>query len=180
MKPLAKAAERAYCREMTGYPAPDLDVSEWIGEPRPLASLRGKVVLLEAFQMLCPACITHSLPQAKKVQETFRGVVVVGLHTVFEHHEVMGPDALRTFLSEFRYTFSVGVDRHVGGVLPVTMQRYGFRGTPSTVLIDKAGVVRLSHFGAIDDLALGGHLGLLLGEPAPEEQTDDGPEGQAP
>lgn len=155
---------------MTAQLAPELAVSEWIGEPRPLASLRGKVVLLEAFQMLCPACITHSLPQAKKVQEMFRDVVVVGLHTVFEHHDVMGPDALRTFLSEFRYTFSVGVDRHEGSTLPVTMQRFGFRGTPSTVLLDKSGVVRLTHFGVMDDMALGGHLGVLLGETTPEAQ----------
>jgi hypothetical protein len=38
------------------------------------------------------------------------------------------------------------------------------QGTPSTLVIDRAGRLRLSHFGALDDLALGGVLGRLLGE----------------
>jgi len=39
--------------------APDLEVAEWLNRPEPirLADLRGKVVVMEAFQMLCPgAC----------------------------------------------------------------------------------------------------------------------------
>lgn len=164
---------------MDGYPAPELDVTDWLGEPRPLSSLHGRVVLLDAFQMLCPACVTTSLPQAQRVHQTFRGVTVVGLHTVFEHHDVMGPEALRTFLSEFRYGFSVGIDRHEeGSRLPVTMHRYAFQGTPSTVLIDKAGRVRLSHFGTMDDLALGGNLGLLLAEPDPEADAEAQPNAE--
>lgn len=69
-------------------------------EPLSPARLRGRVVLLHAFQMLCPGCVARGLPQAKRVAELFGGapVAVVGLHTVFEHHEVMGPEALRAFL----------------------------------------------------------------------------------
>lgn len=144
--------------------APELDVSEWIGTPSPLAGLRGHVVLIEAFQILCPGCIAYGLPQARKVQRLFPEVTVLGLNTVFEHHEVTGPDALRVFLAEYGYTFPVGVDRHEAGPLPVTMQRYGLQGTPSTVLIDKTGTARFSHLGAIDDLALGMMLGRLVAE----------------
>lgn len=159
---------------MTGHDAPELDVVEWIGTARPLASLRGQVVLLEAFQMLCPGCVDHALPQAKRVHQLFRQVQVVGLHTVFEHHAVTGPDALRVFLSEFRYGFPVAVDRHEPGqTMPVTMRRYDLQGTPSTVLIDRAGRVRLKHLGAMDDLALGANLGMLLAEPAPGSDDPD-------
>ena len=139
-------------------------MTEWIGAPSPLESLRGRVVLIEAFQMLCPGCIQYGLPQAQRVQRMFPEVAVLGLHTVFEHHAVTGPDALKVFLSEFGIGFPVGIDRHDGRSIPVTMERYELRGTPSTLVIDREGRLRLSHFGAVDDLALGGVLGRLLGE----------------
>ena len=144
------------------YPAPELDVTEWIGTPHTLGELRGKVVLIEAFQMLCPGCVRYGLPQAQKVHRAFPQVTVLGLHTVFEHHEVTGVDALKVFLSEFRLTFPVGIDRQDGGMLPVTMRTYGLEGTPSTLVIDREGGLALSHFGQLDDLALGAVLGEVI------------------
>lgn len=156
-------------------PAPELVVSRWFNvEELDLASMRGKVVLLEAFQMLCPACVTHAIPQAQRVQRAYSRdeLVVVGLHTVFEHHDVMGPDALATFLSEFRITFPVGVDAHddSGDSRPVTMREYALQGTPSTVLLDRAGRVRSSTLGVVEDLALGTAIGRLLAERPPPDQ----------
>lgn len=156
--------------------APALDVTEWINsEPLTLESLRGKVVVLEAFQMLCPACVTHSIPQAQRVRRLYPAdeVAVVGIHTVFEHHDVMGPDALRAFLSEFRVTFPVAVDRPdpSGMSVPVTMAAYDLRGTPSQILLDRRGRVRSSTFGVVDDLALGTSIGRLLAEPHRSDQA---------
>ena len=121
--------------------------------------------------MLCPACVTHSLPQAQRVRRAYSSddVAVVGLHTVFEHHDVMGPDALRTFLSEFRITFPVGIDRHdPGDRIPATMREYALQGTPSTILVDRDGRGRSSSFGTLEDLALGTAIGRLLAERGPE------------
>lgn len=148
--------------------APELDVSEWVGEPpaETLAGLRGRVVLVEAFQMLCPGCVSHGLPLAKKVRATFGGeVVVLGLHTVFEHHEAMTVAALRAFMYEYRITFPVAVDRPQGVGLPATMELYRLQGTPTALLIDKAGHLRANAFGTVDELSLGAHLGSLLAEP---------------
>lgn len=146
------------------YPAPELDVTEWIGTPHTLEELRGKVVLIETFQMLCPGCVRYGLPQAQKVHRAFPQVTVLGLHTVFEHHEVTGVDALKVFLSEFRLTFPVGIDRQDGGMLPVTMRKYGLEGTPSTLVVDREGGLALSHFGQLDDLALGAVLGQVMAD----------------
>lgn len=46
--------------------APELDVIQWFNteEPPTLAGLRGRVVVLHAFQMLCPGCVRSGLPQA--------------------------------------------------------------------------------------------------------------------
>lgn len=162
----------AAMRPVPAPPAPELSVDEWLNsEPLTLDSLRGKVVVLEAFQMLCPACVTHSLPQAQRVRRAYSSddVAVIGLHTVFEHHDVMGPDALRTFLSEFRITFPVGIDRHdPGDRIPATMREYALQGTPSTILVDRDGRVRSSSFGTLEDLALGTAIGRLLAERGPE------------
>lgn len=146
-------------------PIGELDVSEWIGEPPAptMAGVRGSVVAIEAFQMLCPGCVTHGLPQAARLHRAFgRDVVVLGLHTVFEHHEVMGVEALRVFLAEFRIPFPVAVDRPRGMGLPVTMERLGLEGTPTLLLVDRDGDVRFRGLGTVDDLALGVAVGTLV------------------
>ncbi|MEQ8206410.1 MAG: TlpA family protein disulfide reductase, partial [Woeseia sp.] len=67
------------------YEAPELRVSAWLNTDAPitLAGLRGSVVVIEAFQMLCPGCVSHGLPQARRIAETFRDedVVVLGLRS---------------------------------------------------------------------------------------------------
>ncbi len=151
-------------------PAPDWHIARWFNtdEPLSLARLRGRVVVVHAFQMLCPGCVLHGVPQARRMAEVFADapVQVVGIHTVFEHHDVMGPDALEVFLSEFRVRFPVGVDAPSapGDPIPRTMRAYGLRGTPSTVLIDGEGTIRAQHFGAVDDLVLGAAIGALVTE----------------
>lgn len=146
--------------------APPLAVSEWIqGTPVSLADLRGSVVVLETFQMLCPGCVAYGLPMAQRLHGLgLPGVVVLGLHTVFEHHDVMGPEALRAFASEYRLTFPIAVDEAGRGDVPVTMERYRLQGTPSTVLIDRQGRIAHSQFGNVDELSLGVAIGRLLAE----------------
>lgn len=153
----------------TSAPAPDWQVSEWLntGEPLSLAALRGKVIVLHAFQMLCPGCVNHGVPQAERVHRLLLkdDVAVVGLHTVFEHHAVMTPAALRVFLHEFRITHPIGVDMAVPGeALPLTMRAYGMQGTPTLILIDRQGRLRLQQFGRLDDLAVGAEIMRLVAE----------------
>lgn len=149
--------------------APELDVVQWFNTPEPLtlAGLRGQIVVLHAFQMLCPGCVSHGLPQAQKVHERFAkdGVVVIGLHTVFEHHDAMTAVALTAFIHEYRLRFPIGIDRpSVHNPIPRTMAVYEFQGTPSLVLIDQYGSIRSQAFGQVDDLALGALIGQLLTE----------------
>lgn len=151
-----------------GQSAPELQTSQWLRTEKPLtlAALRGQVVLLHAFQMLCPGCVAHAVPQAQKAHRLFaaQGLAVVGLHTVFEHHAAMTPVALDAFLHEYRITHPVGVDRpgEDGSPIPLSMRSYAMQGTPTLVLIDRAGIVRLNHFGQVDDLQLGKLIGTLL------------------
>jgi peroxiredoxin len=164
--------------------APPLQVSQWLNTKGPLtlASLRGRVVVLEAFQMLCPACVSHSLPQARKVRQLFaeKDVAVIGLHTVFEHHDVLSPAALDAFVREYRLPFPIGIDQPAGGSIPATMREYQMQGTPTTVLIDRQGRIRMSHFGVIDDIALGAAIGQLTAEDVPSALAAHRPEEAEP
>lgn len=151
-------------------PAPEWQTTTWLNttEPLSLERLRGRVVLLHAFQMLCPSCVARGLPQAQRVAELFNSaqVAVIGLHTVFEHHEAMGLQSLRAFLHEYRIRFPVGVDVPGldGDSMPRTMRAYAMQGTPTTVIIDAHGRLRRQVFGVHDDLLLGAELGTLLVE----------------
>jgi hypothetical protein len=145
--------------------APEWQTTTWFNVPEPLtlSGLRGHVVLLHAFQMLCPGCVSHGLPQAQRVATLFPDVRVIGLHTVFEHHEAMGLASLRAFLHEYRIRFPVAVDLSGpdGDPLPRTMRAYAMQGTPTTVLIDAHGRLHRQVFGVHDDLLLGADFGLL-------------------
>lgn len=148
---------------------PELQVSEWLNTPEPqtLAALRGQVVVVHAFQMLCPGCVAHGLPQAKRLTQVFAGrdLAVLGLHTVFEHHAVMTPAALRVFLHEYRIGFPIGIDMPGDpGPLPRTMQAYQMQGTPTLLVFDRHGRLQMNQLGQIDDLALGGLIGELLAQ----------------
>jgi len=152
--------------------APPLEVTRWLNSPKELdlGQFRGRVVLLHAFQMLCPGCVSRGLPQAQRAAELFKdaSLTVLGLHTVFEHHEAMQEASLRAFLHEYRIRIPVGIDAPgEGKPIPVTMEAYGMRGTPTTILIDGEGRLREHWFGAQEDMLLGAAIQRLLAELGP-------------
>lgn len=148
--------------------APALIISDCFNTPTSidLNHFRGKVVVLQVFQMLCPACVSHSIPQAKAINQYFHDdVQVIGLHSVFEHHEVMNKKALTAFIEEYRLTFPIAIDApSTTGPIPHTMAKYKLQGTPSLLIIDKQGRLRSKSFGHMNDLQLGSIIGRLLAE----------------
>lgn len=152
--------------------SPELIISKWLNSDTPLSleSLRGKVIAIHAFQMLCPGCVLHGIPQAQKLFEIFNPehVQVLGLHTVFEHHEAMEEKSLRAFLHEFRVKFPVGVDSpSTNQRIPQTMNLYQTQGTPTWLIFDRKGELKVHAFGKLEDLALGSEITKL----ALEEQS---------
>jgi len=153
--------------------APDFQVSQWLNSNAPisLAGLRGKIVVIEAFQMLCPGCVSLGLPQVQKIASLFPSgqVAVLGLHSVFEHHQAMTPVSLAAFVHEYRLDFPIGIDEAGPGGMPRTMAAYRLRGTPSLLLIDRNGFLRSNHFGPVDDMRIGAEIATLLAEGAVRE-----------
>jgi len=155
-------------------PAPPLEIAEWInGDGVTLENLRGKVVVLDFFQMWCPGCNSFSIPLMAQWEEHFAEEVAAGklvllsIHTVFEGHDYQSPERLRPYLKKKGIHHLVGVDRHRGDdAIPETMKRFQTRGTPEIAILDKQGRIRFQHFGGF---AVDGATALiekLLGEPS--------------
>jgi hypothetical protein len=149
--------------------APELEVQTWFNTERPLqlSALRGRVVALVAFQVLCPHSVGHAIPQARRIFETFApaDVAVIGLHATFEHHDAYSLAVIKAFIHEYRLKFPIALDTaNVAGPIPHTMDRYNMRGTPSLVLIDRQGLIRKHAFGAAEDLRIGAEIGALTQE----------------
>lgn len=156
---------------------PELEASTWLNapEPRPLESLKGRVVVLTAFQTHCPGSLKHGLPQAERVAQGFSDdeVVVIGLNTAFEEPEKQTADKLAAFLTEQGLTFPVAKDAANGGDIPKTMAAYEIQGTPTTLIFDRQGRLRRHYLGRVDDIRLAAEVMAFCMEApnAPVEQS---------
>ncbi len=198
-------------------PAPNLQVVEWVQGPASnVDQERGRVILIEVFQVNCPGCFIGGLPEVIQTYMTFREkpLTVWGLATAFEDYHLNTLDNLKKLMDtgevvgetmamlserdmlsmgrlQYFMPFPVAWDQVVkraGGVqgdevqqwierdfpdfenMPehhrtqiekqireylekkeydaLTFDQYGLRGTPSTLIIDKKGIVRHKLFGS--------------------------------
>jgi thiol-disulfide isomerase/thioredoxin len=138
-----------------------------------LGKLKGTVVVLVGFQMLCPGSLRHALPQAQRLARAFNAeeVAVLGLHMVFENHKDMTPSLLEPFLKAERITIPILVDQPGESGVPKTMEAYAIQGTPTLLIFDRQGRLRRHYLGAVDDARLGAEImALVLETPnAPRE-----------
>jgi cytochrome c biogenesis protein CcdA/thiol-disulfide isomerase/thioredoxin len=159
--------------------APDFQgISQWLNsKPLTLASLRGKVVLIDFWTYSCVNCI-RTLPYVKRWYETYRdaGLVVVGVHTpefAFEHV----PGNVESALSSFGIDYPVALDNDFS-----TWTAWGNRYWPAEYYVDRRGHVRYAHFGEGDYGETEKVIRTLLAEknlPAPVSGSisDKTPEG---
>ena len=139
-------------------PAPEWIISEWInGAGKSIGDLRGKVVIVDFFQLWCPGCNAFSIPLLKQWEHTFANAIaagkleIVSIHTVFEGHDYQNPDKLKNFLKRKKIHHLVGIDRHAPGArVPRTMRLFGTMGTPEMAFIDHKGVIRFQEFGGFN------------------------------
>lgn len=150
-------------------PAPELNTMQWLNTIAPitLSALRGKVIVLGAFQARCPSCVSRALPQMQRVQRAFSpdDVAVIGLHSVFERHSAMEPETLAIFLEQHGIDFPVGIDTPAkDDDIPMTMRAYQMQGTPTSILIDRIGRLRKQKLGTEQDMIFRTEITILLEE----------------
>ena len=139
-----KKREKQY--RLLGEPAPELAaIDSWLGEnPQTLANLRGKIVLLDFWATWCAPCIA-SFPALTEWHETFQkdGLEILGVTKYNGEAEgvKINPAEEIEFLKRFKkanrlpYQFAVAKDG-------TNQTVYAAGSIPTTVLIDRKGVIR--------------------------------------
>jgi thiol-disulfide isomerase/thioredoxin len=81
-----------------GEKCPNLGVSEWVqGAPTNIDQEKDKIVVVEVFQVNCPGCFMHAIPEAIDIYNKYKddGVRVLGIATAFEDFDLNTLDNLK-------------------------------------------------------------------------------------
>lgn len=152
---------------LEGKPAPALEAPEWLGpKPAALGDLKGRPVLLFFWAHWCGDCKWQGPILARVMSEYGpRGLVLMG-PTQRYGYVAGGKDA--TPAEELKYIDEIR-QRFYGDLaeMPVPVSRedfcaYGASTTPTLVLIDRAGMVRLYHPGQMPYEELAPKIEALL------------------
>ena len=145
-------------------PAPELTgITAWLNsDPLTLASLHGKVVLVDFWTYSCINC-QRTLPYVEKWASDYGpdGFVVIGVHTpefAFEHVV----SNVKDNAARLGVTYPIAVDDGYA-----TWNAYGNQYWPAHYLIDKTGEVRQVSYGEGDYTQTDALIRQLLGVAAP-------------
>jgi thiol-disulfide isomerase/thioredoxin len=116
-------------------PSPVWETTDLRGQPYSMEALRGKVVVLDFWYRGCGWCI-RAMPQIKQVAEHFadRPVAVLGMNIDEDPNDA-------EFVMD---TMELNYPNLKARGIPA---KYGVRGYPTLVVIDRQGVVRRFHVG---------------------------------
>ena len=144
VKERLKRREKHY--KLMGEFAPELaSIDQWFpGQPQTLSNMRGKVILLDFWATWCGPCLA-AFPSLTEWHETFQkdGLEILGVTKYTGEAEGFSVDKPTEieFLKRFRkahrlpYNFVVAKDN-------TNQTAYGAGSIPTTVLIDRKGIVR--------------------------------------
>lgn len=144
---------------LEGKPAPELDLSDWIGaKPPTLASLRGKPVLLFFWADWCVDCKAQA-PIVADLERTYgpKGLVVMGptkYYGVGPNGSEAGPQVEKVYIERVEQQYYAALAPFPAPLSAVNFERYGASTVPTLVLIDAAGIVRMYHPGGIAESQL--------------------------
>ena len=112
-------------------PAPDFQFESPDGEVMFLSDLQGKAVLLNFWQVRCPPCV-YEMPYLQAVHDEWsdRGLVLLAINVGESSSTV------KRFLESHELSFMVLLDRKLAA-----SRLYSIRAIPTTILIDKDGLI---------------------------------------
>jgi peroxiredoxin len=122
-----------------GHDAPDFSTPLLNGGTVRLSALRGKVVLINFWATWCTAC-QDEMPAIEQVWDRYRGR---GLAVIAVDFREGNKAAMQRFLSQVgaKFTAALDPDGKIADAYGVTF------GLPTSVFVDRDGVVRVIHLG---------------------------------
>ena len=144
---------------LEGTPAPAIDLSEYLGpKPPAIAELKGKVVLLFFWAHWCGDCKAQ-VPVLARLADSYRGQGLVIVAPTQRYGYVAGgrkatADEEKAYIDQVRQTTYGQLKDIAVPLAPVNLDRYGTSTTPTLVLVDREGLVRLYNPGRMTEEAL--------------------------
>ena len=139
---------------LEGQPAPSLDLSEALASrPIALSALKGKVVLLFFWAHWCSDCKAQAPALAALAKQYgAEGLAILGPTQRYGY--VAGgreapPDEELEYMRRVRQTYYGFLDERAVPISTANHLRYGVSTTPTLVLLDRDGLVRLYHPGTM-------------------------------
>ena len=152
---------------LEGKPAPALDEADWLGpKPPTLAALRGHPVLLFFWAHWCSDCKAE-VPILAQIEKLYgpKGLVLLA-PTRFYGYVGQGVDAAppveKKYIEAVRRQYYAALGDVPAPLSNANFLKYGASTTPTLVLIDRSGVVRLYHPGALSDPDLAARIQAVL------------------
>lgn len=140
---------------LVGHPAPDFTLVPWNDPAQPslqLSALKGKPIVLNVWASWCGPCKQEApMFESAWLRHQPDGVVFLGIDYQDQTQEA------QQFLHDYGITYPAGPD--ASGAISVA---YGVSNVPTTIFIDRAGIVVRKILGPVDAATLEDEIHQLL------------------
>lgn len=153
---------------LSGQPAPPLEIAEYVGsKPKTLAAYKGKPLVLFFWAHWCVDCKAQG-PVLAQLRKEFQAKGLTVIMPTQRYGYVAGgadttPAAELKYIDQVRRQFYADLVDAPSPVSEETFKRYGSSTSPTLVLVDAAGLVRLYHPGRMTYEELLPEVRKLLG-----------------